>query len=114
MIEAMACGTPVLAFRQGSVPEIIDQGVTGAVVDTMDEAVTMLPEVLKLDRRAVRRRFEQRFSAARMSADYVALYRSLIKQPFNSERETIVPLPRLASDKKLNGDGLGNLVEGIG
>jgi hypothetical protein len=95
MIEAMACGTPILAFRHGSAPEIIDQGVTGAVVDTMDEAVTMLPEVLKLDRRAVRRRFEQRFSAARMSADYVALYRSLIKQPFNSERETIVPLPRL-------------------
>src|SRR4249919_87555 len=73
MIEAMACGTPVLAFRQGSVPEIIDQGVTGAVVDTMEEAVRMLPQVLALDRHAVRRRFEQRFSSARMSKDYVAL-----------------------------------------
>src|SRR4029077_7925178 len=60
MIEAMACGTPVLAFRQGSVPEIIDQGVTGAVVDTIEEAVGMLPQVLALDRHAVRRRFEQR------------------------------------------------------
>src|SRR5687767_11535722 len=53
MIEAMACGTPVLAFRQGSVSEIIDQGVTGAIVDTMDEALRMLPQVLALDRRAV-------------------------------------------------------------
>ena len=113
MIEAMACGTPILAFRHGSAPEIIDQGVTGAIVDTMDEAVTMLPEVLKLDRRGVRRRFEQRFSSARMSADYVALYRSLIRQPFMSEREMVVPLPRLASDKKANGDGHGNLVEGM-
>ena len=58
MIEAMACGTPVLAFRCGSVPEIIDHGVTGLIVDTMDEAIGMLPEVLALDRRAVRRRFE--------------------------------------------------------
>ena len=72
MIEAMACGTPVLAFRHGSVSEIIDQGVTGAIVDTMDEAVMMLPQVLALDRHAVRRRFEQRFSSARMAKDYVA------------------------------------------
>ena len=77
----MAFGTPVLAFRQGSVSEIIDQGVTGAVVDTMDEAVRMLPQVLALDRHAVRRRFEQRFSSARMATDYVALYRSLLKRP---------------------------------
>jgi glycosyltransferase involved in cell wall biosynthesis len=106
MIEAMACGTPVLAFRQGSVSEIIDQGVTGAVVDTMDEAVRILPQVLALERRVVRRRFEQRFSAARMAADYVALYRSLLEQSSISERETIVPLPRPASAKKLNGQGL--------
>src|SRR6266487_6422306 len=67
MIEAMACGTPVLAFRCGSVSEIIDQGVTGLIVGAMDEAIRMLPEVLALDRRAVRQRFEQRFSAARMA-----------------------------------------------
>ena len=106
MIEAMACGTPVLAFRQGSVAEIIDQGVTGAVVDTMDEALRMLPRVLALDRHAVRRRFEQRFSSARMATDYVALYRSLLKLPSISERETIVPLPRPVLEKKLNGHGL--------
>src|SRR5512132_3765138 len=106
MIEAMACGTPVLAFRHGSVSEVIDQGVTGAVVDTMDQAVRMLPQVLALDRRAVRRRFEQRFSSARMATDYVALYRSLLKRPSISERETIVPRSRPVLEKKLNGQGL--------
>jgi glycosyltransferase involved in cell wall biosynthesis len=94
MIEAMACGTPVLAFRQGSVSEIIDQGVTGAVVETMDEAVRMLPRVLALDRHAVRRRFEQRFSSVRMAMNYVALYHSLLKRPSVPELETILLLPR--------------------
>jgi Glycosyl transferases group 1 len=103
MIEAMACGTPVLGFRHGSVSEIIDHGVTGAVVDTMDEAVRMLPQVLALDRHAVRRRFEQRFSSTRMATDYAALYRSLLKRP-SSERETTVPPPQ--PDKKSNGHGL--------
>jgi glycosyltransferase involved in cell wall biosynthesis len=105
MIEAMACGTPVLAFRHGSVSEIIDQGVTGAIVDTMDEAVMMLPRVMELDRRAVRRRFEQRFSSVRMAADYVAVYRSLLKRPSISEHETTVPLPRPVLETKLNGHG---------
>src|ERR1700731_2572183 len=106
MIEAMACGTPVLAFRHGSVSEIIDQGVTGAIVDTMDEAVMMLPRVMELDRRAVRRRFEQRFSSVRMTKDYVAVYRSLLKRPSISERETTVPMPRPVLEKRLNGQGL--------
>ena len=78
MIEAMACGTPVLAFRCGSVSEIIDNGVTGQIVDTEEEAIRKLPTLLSLDRRAVRRRFEQRFSATRMARDYVQLYRSLM------------------------------------
>ena len=81
MIEAMACGTPVLAFRRGSVPEIIDNGVTGLIVDTEEEAVRALPQVLSLDRRAVRRRFEERFSAARMATDYIQVYRSLMRRP---------------------------------
>jgi glycosyltransferase involved in cell wall biosynthesis len=106
MIEAMACGTPVLAFRRGSVSEIIDQGVTGAIVDTMDEAVRMLPRVIALDRHAVRRRFEQRFSSARMATDYVALYRSLLEQSSIPERETTVPPLRPALEKKSNGQGL--------
>ena len=81
MIEAMACGTPVLAFRRGSVPEIVDDGVTGQIVDTEEEAVIKLPRVLSLDRRAVRRRFEERFSATRMAKDYIQVYRSLLRRP---------------------------------
>jgi glycosyltransferase involved in cell wall biosynthesis len=79
MIEAMACGTPVLAFRCGSVPEIVEDGRTGRVVSDMDEAIAALPDVLALDRRSIRRRFEERFSAARMAKDYVKLYRSVLR-----------------------------------
>ena len=80
MIEAMACGTPVLAFRGGSVSEIIDQGVTGMIVDSVDEAVATMPRVLALDRGGVRRRFEERFSATRMARDYVAVYETLLRR----------------------------------
>jgi glycosyltransferase involved in cell wall biosynthesis len=90
MIEAMACGTPVLAFRCGSVPEIIDPGVTGLIVDSMDEAIRVMPQVLALDRRTVRQKFEQRFSASRMAKDYVQVYRSLIKQQALPERDAPV------------------------
>ena len=86
MIEAMACGTPVLAFRCGSVPEIVDDGVTGRIVTTMDEAVRAIPSILQMDRRAVRRRFEERFSAARMARDYVKIYRTMLRKP-NLRRE---------------------------
>jgi glycosyltransferase involved in cell wall biosynthesis len=76
MIEAMACATPILGFRCGSVSEIIDDDVTGRAVASVDEAVRLLPHVMRLDRRAVRRRFEERFSASRMAADYLDVYRS--------------------------------------
>ena len=78
MIEAMACGTPVLAFRNGSVPEVLDDGVSGRIVSSMPEAIAALPEVLALDRRGVRRTFDRRFTAGRMARDYVALYQSQI------------------------------------
>jgi glycosyltransferase involved in cell wall biosynthesis len=80
MIEAMACGTPVLAFGCGSVPEIVEDGITGAVVDNIDQAVAALPGVIALDRRKIRRRFEQRFSATRMAVDYVEVYRALLSR----------------------------------
>jgi glycosyltransferase involved in cell wall biosynthesis len=80
MIEAMACGTPVLGFRSGSVPEIIDDGITGRVVGSVDEAIRLLPEVIRLDRRRVRQRFEERFSAARMAGDYLGLYRAMRRE----------------------------------
>jgi len=78
MIEAMACGTPVLAFRRGSTPEVIDDGVTGIVVDTVEEAIAALPRVMALDRRLVRKRFEERFGAPTMARNYVALYRAML------------------------------------
>jgi glycosyltransferase involved in cell wall biosynthesis len=102
MIEAMACGTPVLAFRRGSVPEIVDNGVTGLTVDTEEEAVRALPQVLALDRRAVRRRFEERFSAARMAADYIQLYRSLMRRPVPVTEAEADPVVRPLVDTRMN------------
>jgi glycosyltransferase involved in cell wall biosynthesis len=77
MIEAMACGTPVIAFRSGSVPEVVDHGVTGFIVDDEDEAVQAINRLGELDRREVRARFEQRFSAERMAQDYVGHYKTV-------------------------------------
>ena len=79
MIEAMACGTPVLAFRCGSIPEIIEDGATGKVVDSEEEAIAALPAILAYNRRAVRQGFEERFTATRMAQDYVSTYRRLMK-----------------------------------
>jgi glycosyltransferase involved in cell wall biosynthesis len=79
MIESMACGTPVLAFNRGSVPEIIEDGTNGYIVSTVEEAIAKLDAVLALDRSKVRRRFEERFTADRMARDYVKLYDSLLK-----------------------------------
>ncbi|MGH7092617.1 MAG: glycosyltransferase family 4 protein [Stellaceae bacterium] len=78
MIEAMACGTPVIAMRNGSVPEVIDHGVTGFVVDGEDEAAACAVSARRLDRAQIRHIFEQRFTARRMAEDYLALYRGLI------------------------------------
>jgi glycosyltransferase involved in cell wall biosynthesis len=78
MIEAMACGTPVIAFRRGSVPEVIEDGVSGFVVDTEDEAVQAVKRLSDLDRRTVRQAFERRFTARRMAEDYVNHYRKLL------------------------------------
>ena len=77
MIEAMACGTPVIAFDRGSVPEIIEDGVSGFIVQDEAQAVAAIDRVPALSRAAVRRNFEQRFSAERMAEDYLALYRRL-------------------------------------
>ena len=78
MIEAMACGTPVLAFRNGSVDEVIDEGVTGYIVESEEEAVCKIGALLALDRGRVRRRFDERFTAARMAADYVKIYKNQV------------------------------------
>jgi glycosyltransferase involved in cell wall biosynthesis len=77
MIEAMACGTPVIAWRRGSVREVIEDGVTGFVVDSEAQAVEAIGRIRSLDRRRIRKRFEQRFTARRMAQDYVDTYRRL-------------------------------------
>jgi glycosyltransferase involved in cell wall biosynthesis len=78
-IEAMACGTPVIAFNRGAVPEIVEPGVTGFVVEDETSAVAAVARAASLSRATIRSRFEQRFTARRMGEDYVALYRELIE-----------------------------------
>ena len=89
MIEALACGTPVLAFRNGSTPEVISDGKTGFLVNTLEEAVAAVNRIDGISRKACRAEFEQRFSAARMAADYLALYRRLLEGP----KEKVEPVP---------------------
>ena len=86
MIEAMACGTPIIAFDKGAAREVVDDGVTGLVVRTLEEGVRAVPQVLAFDRAKVRRRFEERFSADRMATDYVAVYEELLRRSGTSRR----------------------------
>jgi len=86
MIEAMACGTPVVAYRRGAAPEVIDEGVTGFLADDEDEAAEAVIRARALDRRVVRRRFDRRFSAAAMAQAYLDLYASrLAPRPYTPE-----------------------------
>jgi len=78
MIEAMACGTPVIAYPCGSVPEVIEDGVTGRIVGSVDEALSAISDVGRLDRMQIRKRFERKFSSDRMAEDYLDLYDRLI------------------------------------
>ena len=77
MIESMACGTPVIAFNCGSVPEIMENGLTGYVVDDVDQAVVAVGKLDALFRPSIRSRFEERFSVAAMARDYVRIYHQL-------------------------------------
>ena len=77
MIEAMACGTPVIAWNRGSVPEVVEDGVTGRIVDSVAEAAAAVREVAALDRARIRERFEQRFTARVMADNYASLYMRL-------------------------------------
>jgi glycosyltransferase involved in cell wall biosynthesis len=76
----MACGTPVLAWDCGSVPEVVDDGVTGFIVRSEDEAVAALTNIGKLDRLKVRATFERRFSTRRMAEDYLNVYTMLLRR----------------------------------
>jgi glycosyltransferase involved in cell wall biosynthesis len=78
MIEAMACGTPVIAFNRGSIPEVIDEGLTGFIVEDVEGAIGAFNRLSLLSREKIRNRFEQRFTARRMALEYLAAYRSLM------------------------------------
>jgi glycosyltransferase involved in cell wall biosynthesis len=90
MIEAMACGTPVIAFNRGSVPEVIEDGLTGFIVEDINGAIGAVDRLSLLSRDKIRRRFEQRFTARRMAQDYLSVYRSMT--------DRIAPHLRLVSD----------------
>ena len=78
MIESMACGTPVIAMRRGSVPEVMDDGLTGFIVDNVEEAIAACGRLGELDRTRIRARFDERFTSRRMAQDYVDVYQQLI------------------------------------
>ncbi len=97
MIEAMACGTPVIAYRNGSVPEVIDHGKSGYIVENTEDAVKALKHIHELSREQCREIFEQRFSAARMAGNYVQVYERLL-----SEKGQVVELqPHPYGEKQL-------------
>jgi glycosyltransferase involved in cell wall biosynthesis len=77
LIESLACGTPVLAYRRGSIPELIEDGVTGFICESLSEMVRAVERVPPLDRRRCRQSFETRFAVRRMAEDYLALYERL-------------------------------------
>jgi len=79
MIEAMACGTPVIAYRRGSVPEVVEAGVTGFIVHGLEDAAQAAERIPTLSRQRCRQLFEERFSATRMARDYLAIYRKLVE-----------------------------------
>jgi glycosyltransferase involved in cell wall biosynthesis len=99
MIEAMACGTPVVAFNRGSVSEVVEDGLTGFIVDDEAGAGEAVERVAALSRAAVRKRFEQRFTARRMANEYVAVYGELI--------EAAEPRPRLVARLRAVRDSFG-------
>jgi glycosyltransferase involved in cell wall biosynthesis len=103
MIEAMACGTPVIAYRRGSVPEVIEDGLTGFLVPDVASAADAVAKLDCLDRRVIRARFEQRFTAERMANDYISAYRSLRKLPLM----TPVPDYGISKARSTNGEGTG-------
>jgi len=89
MIEAMACGTPVIAYPCGSVPEIVRDGVNGRIVRNDEEAIAAIRGIGDLDRALCRRDFEERFTASRMARDYLRVYRRLVEA---SGRSSAPPL----------------------
>ena len=89
MIESFACGTPVIAWRHGSVPEIVDPGTTGFTVDSIESAVAAVERVFSISREKCRQKFEERFSAGRMARDYVAAYGALASESYRTAEASV-------------------------
>jgi glycosyltransferase involved in cell wall biosynthesis len=100
MIEAMACGTPTIAYRNGSVAEVLEHNKTGFVVDNLQDAVNAVHQIPRLSRRTCREVFERRFSASRMTSDYLAIYRTLLsnQMKFGGEKLSFSTVEPPASD----------------
>ena len=98
MIEAMACGTPVIAFNRGSVPEVVEDGLTGFIVEDEMGAIGAIDRLSQLSRTNIRKRFEERFTARRMAQDYLSTYRSLIEGASARLRLVVDEAPRLAAE----------------
>ncbi len=92
MIEAMACGTPVIAFPCGSAPEVVEEGISGLLVETVAEAAAAVPVALAMDRARVRAAFERRFTIERMAADYLRVYLALCGRGRPLESSEVLPL----------------------
>lgn len=109
MIEAMACGCPVIAFNRGSVPEIIEDGVTGFIIESKEEACEVLKKIPNLDRKRIRKRFEERFVSTIMAGKYVEAYKSVIRA-FNATRDTSAVVEEDAVFDTRNGVNITTLV----
>ena len=114
MIEAMACGTPVIAFRSGSVPEVIDHGITGFVVSDEEEAIRAIGRLAELDRRRVRAQFEKRFTSRRMTEEYLNHYAALAPGLNNGKPQGLLKidlpdhLPMNSTDLKYHAPDAGS------
>jgi glycosyltransferase involved in cell wall biosynthesis len=102
MIEAMACGTPVIAFQCGSVVEVMEHGVTGFICDTVDEAVNHLEDIDSFDRAGCRAVFDKRFTSTSMAKSYVEVYKRIIAQASGS----LVPFVKLKKHVNVEHDDL--------
>jgi hypothetical protein len=117
LIESLACGTPVIAFNRGSVPEVIEHGATGFIVDDEAQALATLPPARQLSRKAIRQRFEERFTARRMAMDYLSLYRRLaVRTHAGGDMDTAsADIPRSESWTPIRGtDGRRCSLSGVG
>jgi hypothetical protein len=102
MIEAMACGTPVIAFNNGSVPEVLEDGVTGFIVENEQQAVEAVAQIHTLDRERIRAEFDRRFTAHHMAQNYLNLYARLATK-FARRRTSAKPAERAAAKWHVDG-----------